>query len=179
MSTWIAFFRGINVGGKNSLPMKDLVRELEALDLRDVRTYIQSGNAVFESPKKVPATLGARIASRIEKRHGFKPQVLILSAGALEKAIRSNPFPEAASEPKSLHFCFLASLPRSPDIDALTAAQTRTERFRLIGQVLYLHTPDGIGRSKLAATVEKALGVTVTARNWRTVDSLREMLSSQ
>ena len=96
-----------------------------------------------------------------------------------QPGIRSNPFPEAASEPKSLHFCFLASSPRSPDIDALTAAQTRTERFRLIGQVLYLHTPDGIGRSKLAATVEKALGVTVTARNWRTVDSLREMLSSQ
>lgn len=179
VSTWVALFRGINVGGKNSLPMKELVRELEALDLQNVRTYIQSGNAVFESPKKVPTTLATGVASRIEKRHGFRPQVLILSASAFEKAIQSNPFPEATSEPKTLHFYFLKSLPTSPDFDSLTAAQTRTERFRLIGQVMYLHAPDGIGRSKLAVKVEKALGVAVTARNWRTVDRLREMLSSQ
>lgn len=179
MYTWVAFLRGINVGGKNSLPMKELVRELEALELRNVRTYIQSGNAVFESAKKVPANLGTRIASRIEERYGFKPHVLILSATAFEKAVQANPFPEAASEPKTLHLSFLASSPKSPDIDALTAVQTPTERFRLIGQVFYLHAPDGIGRSKLATKVEKAMGVDATARNWRTIDSVREMLSSQ
>ena len=159
--------------------MKELVQELDALDLQEIRTYIQSGNAVFESSRKVPATLGAQIASRIEKRHGFKPHVLILSASAFESALRSNPFPEAASDPKTLHLSFLASAPESPDLDALTAVQSPAERFRLIGQVFYLHAPDGIGRSKLAAKVEKALGVATTARNWRTVDNLRKMLSAE
>lgn len=179
MSAWIALFRGINVGGRNSLPMKDLVRELEALGLREVRTYIQSGNVVFESSKKVPATLGAQIAARIEKRHGFAPEVLILGAGELERAVRSNPFPKATADPKSLHLFFLASSPDSPDLDALTAVKSRSERFRLLGRVFYLHAPDGIGRSKLATKVEKALGVAATARNWRTVDKLCAMLRAE
>ncbi len=159
--------------------MKELVHELNALDLQEIRTYIQSGNAVFESSKKVPAALGAQIASRIEKRHGFKPHVLILSAGAFERALRSNPFPKAVSDPKTLHLFFLASPPESPDLDALTAVQSRTERFQLMGRAFYLHAPDGIGRSKLAVKVEKALGVATTARNWRTVDNLLKMLSAE
>ena len=179
MSRWVALFRGINVGGKNSLPMKELVHELEALGLQEIRTYIQSGNVVFESSKKVSATLAAQIASRIEKRHGFEPHVLILGAAGFEEALRRNPFPEAVSDPKTLHLFFLESTPESPNLEALTAARSPTERFRLIGQAFYLHAPDGIGRSKLAAKVEKALGVATTARNWRTVDNLRKMLSAE
>ena len=105
--------------------------------------------------------------------------MLILSASAFESALRCNPFPEAAADPKTLHLLFLASAPDSPDLDALAAVQSPTERFRLIGQVFYLHAPDGIGRSKLATKVEKALGVATTGRNWRTVDNLRKMLSAE
>jgi uncharacterized protein (DUF1697 family) len=178
MAKWVALLRGINVGGKNSLPMTELVGDMEACGLRNVRTYIQSGNAVFESPGKVPASLGPKIASRILERRGFEPHILLLSAAAFQKAIRANPYPEATAEPKTLHFGFLAASAKSPDTAALAAVQSPSERFELIGKVFYLHAPDGIGRSKLAVKIEKALGVPVTGRNWRTVDSLREMLAA-
>lgn len=171
--TSIVLFRGVNVGGKNILPMNELVRDLQSLNLEYIKTYIQSGNAIIRSSRKVSATLGAQIATKIENRHGFRPHVLILSLSQLESVIESNPFPEA--EPKTLHFFFLASAPAAPDIDSLTGAKSPSERFHLTDHVFYLHAPDGIGRSKLAANAEKFLGVAATARNWRTVQRLLEM----
>ena len=178
MFMWIALFRGVNVGGKHVLPMKALVRELESLGLENVKTYIQSGNAVFQSSRKISARLGARIAAKVAKSHGFKPHVLILSADQLEDAIESNPFPDAEAEPKTLHFFFLASAPAAPDVESLNRAKSPSERFHLTDGVFYLHTPNGMGRSKLAACAEKSLGVPVTARNWRTVLKLREMAAA-
>lgn len=175
MITWILLLRGINVGGRNRLPMDDLVSILESLGLEDVETYIQSGNVVFRSPGKVPPTLEDEIGAAIEESHGFRPRVLLLRARRLERAAGSNPFPEAEAEPKTLHVFFLASEPESPDVEALTGIASPSERFHLAEDVFYLHAPDGIGRSKLAANVEKHLGVAATARNWRTVDRLREM----
>jgi uncharacterized protein (DUF1697 family) len=176
MSTWIALFRGINVGGKNILPMKELVRELETVGLEDIRSYIQSGNVVFRSRISTPGKLATRIAAQIESSHGFSPRVLILSAEQLEQAIAANPFPEAATEPKSLHLFFLESTPASPDLAALASLCTKTERFHHAGTVFYLHTPDGVGRSRVATKVEKMLGVAATARNWRTVAKLQQMV---
>lgn len=175
MHTWIALLRGINVGGKNILPMKELVQDLESLDLRDIQTYIQSGNVVFRSLSDVSPTLGAQIATRIEDRHGFRPRVLILSADQLKSAIDSNPYPEAEAEPKTLHLFFLGSVPAAPDIEALAEARSPSERFHLTDRVFYLHAPEGIGRSKVVARAEKLLGVAATARNWRTVQKLWEM----
>ena len=175
MSTWIVLLRGINVGGKNILPMNELVRLLQSLHLENIKTYIQSGNAIFRSSTEISPTLTANIATKIESRHGFKPHVLILSADQLENAIVSNPFPEAEAEPKTLHLFFLASAPAAPDIESLTEAKSPSERFHLRGQVFYLHAPEGVGRSKLAAKAEKYLGVAATARNWRTVQKLWAM----
>jgi uncharacterized protein (DUF1697 family) len=178
MSTWILLLRGINVGGKHSLPMKALKDDLKGLGLQHVKTYIQSGNVVFQSSGSVPSGLGATISDVLEAHHGFRPHVLLLSADALEKAAAANPFPEAEAEPKSLHLFFLDTAPTAPDLDALTALRLPSEHFHLEGKVFYLHAPDGIGRSKLAARVEKALGVTTTARNWRTVQKLQELAGS-
>lgn len=175
METWILLLRGINVGGKNILPMQELVQDLESLDLADVKTYIQSGNAVFRSSGQASTTLGTRIATRIEDRHGFRPHVLVLSADQWKDAIDANPFPEAEAEPKKLHLFFLAWAPAAPDLEALAKAKAPSERFHLADRVLYLHAPEGIGRSKLAAKAEKLLGVPITARNWRTVQKLWEM----
>ena len=178
MPTWIALFRGINVGGSNVLPMKELVRVLESLGLKDVQTYIQSGNVVFQSSGKPPAKLNEKIAAAIQKRRGFRPHVLILSAARLNEIAASNPFPEAEANPKSLHVFFLDSTPGTgpgTDLKSLTKIKAPAERFRLIDDVFYLHAPDGIGRSRLAASVEKRLGVPTTARNWRTVQKLIEM----
>jgi uncharacterized protein (DUF1697 family) len=178
MYTWIALLRGINVGGKNILPMKELVQDLESLDLRDIQTYIQSGNAVFRSSSEVSPTLGAQIATLVENRHGFRPHVLILSADQLKSSIDSNPYPEAEAEPKTLHLLFLGSVATAPDFEALAEARSPSERFHLADSVLYLHAPEGFGRSKVAAKAEKLLGVGVTARNWRTVQKLWEMAAA-
>ena len=108
MDTWIALFRGINVGGNNILPMAELRSDLESLKLKNVRTYIQSGNVVFDSTTGAAPSLTKKIRQRIEKEHGFRPHVLIFSHEKLATAIELNPFPMAVSEPKSLHFFFLA-----------------------------------------------------------------------
>lgn len=177
MKTWIALFRGINVGGKNILPMAELRSDLESLKLKNVRTYIQSGNVVFESTAKTGASLGKKIGGHVEKRYGFRPRILLLDREALQKAIDSNPFPKGKSDPKTLSFFFLAEPAANPDLKRVENAKTSTEKYKLTDGVFYLHAPDGFGRSKLAASVEKYLGVVTTARNYRTVDKLWSMVA--
>jgi uncharacterized protein (DUF1697 family) len=177
MATWIALFRGINVGGNNILPMAKLKSDLESLKLKNVRTYIQSGNAVFDSRAKTASSLTKNIARRIEEQHGFRPHLLIFNRKDLLTAIESNPFPKAVSDPKTLHFFFLAEPASDPDMEALDHAKTSTEKYKLTDRVFYLHAPDGIARSKLAAHVEKHLGVVTTARNYRTVDKVLSMVA--
>jgi uncharacterized protein (DUF1697 family) len=177
MKTYIALFRGINVGGTNVLPMKDLVALLENIGSQNVRTYIQSGNAVFQNEEENASLLSNKIRAAIKQSHGFEPQVLLLTPEEIERAIESNPFPEAESEPKTLHAYFLASMPKDPDLGALERIKSDRERFALKDKVFYLHAPDGIGRSKLAANTEKLLGVAVTGRNWRTVCKVMTMLN--
>jgi uncharacterized protein (DUF1697 family) len=175
MKTYIALFRGINVGGSHMLPMKELKPLLERNDCVDVRTYIQSGNVVFRSPISDAGRLSKQLTAAVSKSHGFEPHVLLLTRAQLENAAAGNPFPEAVVNPKSLHLFFLTERPRKPDLDACAALKTTTERFELKGSTFYLHTPDGFGISKLAGRVEKLLGVGATARNWRTVTTLLEM----
>lgn len=176
MKTVIALLRGINVGGKNPLPMKQLASLLEDLGCQDVRTYIQSGNVVFRTKAKSTSRLSGMISSAIEKHHGFKPHVLLLEASDIGRAISGNPFPTAESEPKTVHVGFLASAPEKPDLEKLDNLSKKTERFALKGTLFYLHAPDGIGRSKLAASAEKLIGVSMTARNWRTVCKINDMI---
>ncbi|MGH3090492.1 MAG: DUF1697 domain-containing protein [Rubrobacteraceae bacterium] len=173
MKTYIALFRGINVGGKNALPMKDLVALLEEIGLRNVETYIQSGNAVFQSEETNVSLLSEKITAAIEDSRGFAPRVLLLELEEMEKVVGSNPFSEA--EPKNLHTFFLASVPKNPDLDSLENIKSDSERFALEEGVFHLHAPDGIGRSKLAANAEKLLGVSATCRNWRTIRKVMEM----
>lgn len=177
MATWIALFRGINVGGNNILPMAKLKIDLESLKLENVRTYIQSGNVVFDSTAETGSSLTTKIAGRIEERHGFRPHLLLLSREDLLAAIEANPFPQAVSDPKTLHFLFLLEPPIEPDLKALDHAKSPTESYELTDRVFYFHAPDGVGRSKLAANAEKHLGVVATGRNYRTVDKLMIMVT--
>jgi uncharacterized protein (DUF1697 family) len=172
---YIALFRGVNVGGKNLLPMKGLVRILENLGCRNVRTLIQSGNVVFESPQEDRTLLSGQVATEIAKEFGLAPYLLLLTPEELERAATDNPFPEAESQPSKLHLGFLATPPDKPDLGRMEALRSASERSRLIGKVFYLHAPDGVGRSKLAANAEKLLGVPMTDRNWSTVSKLRGM----
>lgn len=178
MNTYVAFFRAINVGGNNRLPMKGLVAALANLGSRKVRTYIQSGNAIFESDEGDTARLSKQLAIEIDKRCGFEPHVHILTLESLSKAIAENPFPEAVIDPSNLHLGFLSSIPENPNLEKLSALKKESERFLLAGGVFYLHAPEGVGRSKLAANSEKLLGVPMTDRNWKTVCKVMELAGS-
>ena len=175
MNTCIALIRGINVGGKHKLPMKDLKTLIEKNGCEGVQTYIQSGNVVFRSAHSDAGALCTRITAGISKSHGFEPRVLVLTRAELERAAAANPFRQANEAPKSLHLFFLAGAPAKPDLKSLELLKTPTENFALKGKVFYLYTPDGFGISKVATRVEQCLGVAATARNWRTVTTLIEM----
>lgn len=177
MSTWIALLRGINVGGRNTIKMDDLRELLKSLGFSNARTYIQSGNVVFDAPNRSAAELGDMIADAVEKSRGFRPSVHLVTPDRFERAIEENPYPEADDAPKSVHLFFLASSPSNPELEKLDALRAPTERFHLADDVFYLHAPNGIGRSKLASSVERTLGVGTTARNWRTCRKLQAMLS--
>lgn len=173
--TWVALFRGINVGGNHLIPMAILREILGELHLQNVRTYIQSGNVVFETAGRVSSSLGLEIAEKVQQRQGFSPSILLLSSAQWKAAVDENPFPEAIGEPKTLHFLFLSETPSNPNLEALHAKKSATERFVLTDSVFYFHAPDGIGRSKIAAVVERILGVVTTGRNYRTVQKLLDM----
>jgi uncharacterized protein (DUF1697 family) len=178
VNRYVALIRGINVGGRSSLPMKDLTEVLDGIGCRSVNTYIQSGNAVFQSASTA-ARLAREIANEVDRRRGFKPHVLVLGKSEFKQAVDDNPFPEGESDPKALHLGFLDSVPSSPDLQNLETLRTSSERFQLIGRVFYLFAPDGVGRSKLAAKSEKLLGVPMTGRNWKTVGRIMSMLEER
>jgi uncharacterized protein (DUF1697 family) len=175
VNTFIALLRGINVGGRNKLPMRELVRILESLGLKNVQTYIQSGNVVFQTGRADKLALSQEISAAIGASHGFTPQAFILDVEALQAAMAANPFPEGEEDPKSLHLFFLDAVPQDPDLSVLEAVKADSERYELIDNVFYLHAPDGIGRSRLAEKVGRGWDVSITARNWRTVSKVMEM----
>ena len=178
MDTYVALLRGINVGGSHMVKMADLKRLMEECGCADVRTYIQSGNAVFRSAVSDVSRLEKKIAGAIAKSHGFEPRVLVLTGAELMRAAAANPFAEAAREPKCVHLFFLGAKPAKPDLEAIGALKAKTERFALKARVFYMHTPDGLGKSKLATRAERLLGVDATARNWSTVTALLEMVGA-
>jgi uncharacterized protein (DUF1697 family) len=175
MTTCILFFRDVNVGGRNKLPMDELVGMFDALGMPGAVTYIQTGNVALRCSRQQAASLGRRIRSAVQESRGFEPSVLVLRIQEIEHAVAANPFREAAREPKSLHLWFLAAEPPKPDLEELERLKADSERFKLDQKVFYLHAPDGIGHSALAAGVEKCLGVEGTVRNWRTVTKVLEM----
>ncbi len=154
--------------------MKELVSILKALGYANVQTYIQSGNVVFNSEEKVGEKETGEISREILDKKGFEPTVMLLGAAQLQDTIKNNPFPTDSG--KALHFYFLESHPQEPNIERLNSVKAESEEFKLIGNVFYLYAPDGIGRSKLAAAVEKSLAVPVTARNWNTVSKVASMV---
>ncbi len=175
MRPFVALLRGINVGGNNILPMQKFRELLSELKCQNVATYIQSGNAVF-SHTDGPDKLSAAIADAVEAGFGFRPAVMVLDADAFTSVVAANPCAGRIVDPKLLHVWFLKEEPTAASTESLSALQAETEQYWLSESAFYLHAPDGIGRSKLGAKVEKCLGVEATARNWRTVGKIEELL---
>jgi len=176
MKSWVALLRGINVVGRNKVPMKDLAVAFERAGFRSVRTYIQSGNVVFKSRTGTARTLTARITRLVKKRFALEPQVMVLRGEDLAAAVRGNPFPAAHQNHKLLHIFFLAARPVKPDLESLERARAGREEFVLKGGFFYLYTPDGFPDSVVRSRMERCLGVLATGRNWRTANALLRML---
>ncbi|MGK7391722.1 MAG: DUF1697 domain-containing protein [Candidatus Cyclobacteriaceae bacterium M2_1C_046] len=177
MYSWILLLRGINVGGKNKIRMVELIEILQSFGFNEIKSYKQSGNIIFKS-ETIPSGFEDDIADAINAKKGFRPKVLIISSKSFSSAIKANPFDNATADPKKLHFYFLAEKPHTPDIEAINKLKKPSENYWLTDHVFYLHTPEGFGRSKLAASVEKHLGIPVTARNWQAIFNLQEILAS-
>jgi len=172
----VALLRGINVGGKNKLPMKELVEIFTDADARDVLTYIQSGNIVFRASAALARRLPAVVAKAISNRFGFEVPVVVRTAEELRRVARANPFLRAGRKEGALLVSFLASEPSPTQARALDPDRSSPDEFELRGREIYLYCPNGIGRTKLTnAYFDSKLATTSTVRNWKTVLRLVEL----
>ena len=177
MQTWVALFRGINVGGNNIITMKTLVELMNKAGCKETQSYIQSGNILFKHSSANKTQLSILLSSLVEQHFAVKPKVLLLRADEFCQLLANNPFKQAADQPKNLHLFFLEEPALAADIQKLNELKSATEQFELQTDGFYLYAPDGIGRSKLAAKVEKCLGVATTARNLNTLVKISQMLA--
>jgi len=173
MATWIVLLRGINVGGKHVVPMKRLRELLDKAGFSDVQTYIQSGNCVFGADERDAGKVAQIVADAIEGEFGFKPSVFALTLAELDAAIAANPFPSDAG--KALHLMFLDGEPIDADLDGLRAIAPENEAAEIRGNILYVYTLDGFGRSVMAQKLDRFVKANKTARNLNTVLKLVEM----
>ena len=168
MGTYIALLRGINVGGKK-LPMAELREMCASLKLKNVQTYIQSGNVVLDYDGTA-LQLEEFLQKGIAKWFKIDVKVVVRTASDLKHVIKSNPFGEAA------YLTFLKALPEIADYEPITKAKTDKEEFKVIGREVYFFLPEGYGRTKLNNNfLESKLKVSATTRNLRTVKTLLEM----
>ncbi len=173
MPICIALLRGVNVGG-NVLKM-DRLRELCAkLGMENPRTYVQSGNIVFEaqgSASHWAETLERKLAG--ESR--LPVSVIVRSAAEMSAVLAGNPFlEEKGIDPARLAVTFLQHAPAKPALAGLGALKIGSERFHFTGREIYLHCPDGFANAKLY-TLDKVLSQKTTTRSWNTVTKLCEM----
>lgn len=177
-STYVCLLRGINVSGHKMMKMDRLRACLESIGLKEVRTYLQSGNAVFDVPAPLKKDLAKTIGSKIADDFGFTVPILVLSSKEWEKARTENPFlKEKGIDPGKLHVTFLATAPATAALEKLALLKAGEDQYREIGQRLYLYCPGGYGNTKLSnQAIERILKVEATTRNWKTVNALAGML---
>jgi uncharacterized protein (DUF1697 family) len=181
MSAYISMLRGINVGGKAQIRMDTLRGIYEDLGFSKVRSYVQSGNVVFESIEQDPSGLDKRIEAHIVQVSGFSIPVFIRQAHELQNILACNPFLQDRNEdPSKLHVTFLYQSPPEPAWSKLVAPSGILDEFSRGELAVYLFCPNGYGKTKLSSSFfERKLGVAVTTRNWNTVNNLYKMAIEQ
>ncbi len=180
-NTYVALLRGINVGGNNKLPMRDLVTIFEKAGCRNVRTYIQSGNVVFQSDvfqSDEASRLAETISQAIERNFTLRIPVILRTAEEMTSALHNNPFAVAGVAEDYLHVFFLVHRPTAAAIAALDVSRSFGDTFAVAGREIYLHLPGDVARTKLTNVYfDRALSTVSTLRNWRTVRLLADACS--
>jgi len=177
-ATFVALLRGINVGGNNKLPMKDLTAMFERAGCAQVRHYIQSGNVVFAAAAPLARRIPGLVAAEIARGFGLRVPVLVRSGAEMSAVARGNPLLASGADPDTLHVMFLEKEPGAKEAASLDPARSAPDAFVLEGREIYLSCPNGVGRTKLTNTYfDSKLRTTSTGRNWRTVLKLVEMCS--
>lgn len=177
MAVIVSMLRGVNVGAHHRIKMDALRALYESLGLREAQTLIQSGNVIFRTEGRDLTLLPERIGKAIERRFGFRPGIMVRTASDLRKVITRNPFAARRDiDPAKLLVTFLASDPGKEARDNVLRIKTDPEELRIDGREVYVHYPNGMGRSKLTpALIEKTLKTSGTGRNWNTIRKLLEM----
>lgn len=178
MQTFISILRGINVSGQKKILMAELKAIYESLKLKDIITYIQSGNVIFKSEKSLSdLEFAAKIEKAIYKKYGFEVPVIIRNKDEIQKIISINPFlKEKNMEEKRLYVTFLSEIPTKKNIESIKSFDFSPDQFLIIGKEVYLCVPNGYGETKLSNNFfEKKLKVNATTRNWNTVRKLLEL----
>jgi len=193
MASHVALLRGINVGGRNKVPMADLREVVTSLGHTGVSTYIQSGNVLFSTAEEDNAALAAALESAIEDRFGIWSSVVVLTRDELAQVLAANPYPDEPN-PRMVHVVFLNAEPPGDLLGRISAAESAVaakgsrDTVQPAGQVLFLHTPDGFGTSELAQTVFKIItppakgkkhGLAATARNLATATTLLSLCDQE
>lgn len=170
MPSHLALLRGVNVGGRNKVPMAELRSLFEALGFADVSTYIQSGNVLFSTTGSVtPKSL----QTSIEEQFGVDATVVLRTSQELRRVVEALPF--TGADASKLHVGFMAHEPADDALANLDAEPFQPEEFAIAGRELYFHLPNGMGRAKLPAHLERRLQVPTTIRSWSTVKKLLEL----
>jgi uncharacterized protein (DUF1697 family) len=177
MPTFISMLRGVNLASHNRMKMEALRTSLGALGLDQVRTYIQSGNAVFRSPESSAAKLCEKMEKQILSDFGFPVPVILLTAKEMGVVIKNNPFAaQAGIDSTRLHITFLSQAPAPSAVETLAKLAAGADQFYHSRKAVYLYCPGGYGETKLSNTAfEKLLSVRATTRNWKTVNALYQM----
>lgn len=177
MAVIISMLRGVNVGGHNKINMEALRALYESLKLRDAQTYVQSGNVIFRTDERGIARLTKRIEDGIERKFGFRADVILRTAAEMGDVVARNPFAKRRGiEPSKLLVSFLATDPGAEAREKVLQIQCDPEEMRIDDREVYIYFPNGIGRSKLSlARLEKTLKVPGTGRNWNSVTKMLDM----
>ena len=180
MTTYVSILRGINVSGHKKILMADLRGLYEKLGFKNVQSYIQSGNVVFDyAGDQSKHAIAGMIENSIEKEYKFQVPVLVKQVNDLINTIKNNPFTEEAGvDPSRVAVTFLESQPTSENLKKLVGVDYPPDRFIIDGENIYIHCPESYGNSKLSNNFfESKLKVRATSRNWKTINKLVEMCS--
>jgi uncharacterized protein (DUF1697 family) len=177
MAVIISMLRGVNVGGHNKIKMDGLRALYESMKLWDAQTYVQSGNVIFRTDERDIARLAKRIDDGIERKFGFRPDVILRTATEMREVVAKNPFAKRRGiEPGKLLVSFLASDPVEEGLEKVRQMKCDPEELRIDGREVYIYFPNGMGRSKLPwAELDKILKTPATGRNWNSVTKMLEM----